>query len=153
MAQLVNLKAFRKANKIKQEVLADYLGVSRGYISIVETTDNKLSDEKVAMLLANDKSWDTSMLIQSETSPNISVNASGNGMASVSIKKTSVSVHENIVLQGQVEKLKKENNLEYTFCFKCGSKFEEKSEEKSEEKEEVEEKAPEETAEEAKSEE
>lgn len=111
MAQLVNLKAFRKANKIKQEVLADYLGVSRGYISIVETTDNKLSDEKVAMLLANDKSWDTSMLIQSETSPNISVNASGNGMASVSIKKTSVSIHENIVLQGQVEKLKKEVEL------------------------------------------
>lgn len=111
MAQLVNLKAFRKANKIKQEVLADYLGVSRGYISIVETTDSKLSDEKVAMLLANDKSWDTSMLIQSETSPNISVNASGNGMASVSIKKTSVSVHENIVLQGQVEKLKKEVEL------------------------------------------
>lgn len=111
MAQLVNLKAFRKANKIKQEVLADYLGVSRGYISIVETTDSKLSDEKVAMLLANDKSWDTSMLIQSETSPNISVNASGNGMASVSIKKTSVSIHENIVLQGQVEKLKKEVEL------------------------------------------
>ena len=111
MAQLVNLKAFRKANKIKQEVLADYLGVSRGYISIVETTDSKLSDEKVAMLLANDKSWDTSMLIQSETSPNISVNASGNGMASVSIKKTSVSVHENIVLQGEVEKLKKEVEL------------------------------------------
>lgn len=46
---------------------------------------------------------------------------------------------------------KTENNLEYTFCFKCGSKFEEKSEEK----EEVEEKAAEETetAEETKSEE
>lgn len=58
-----DLKAFRKANNLKQNELADYLGVSREYLSLVETGKSKLSAEKVSMILTNTKGWDTSMFL------------------------------------------------------------------------------------------
>ena len=61
-----DLKAFRKANNLKQTELANYLGVSREYLSLVETGKSKLSAEKVSMLLTNPYGWDTSSITPDE---------------------------------------------------------------------------------------
>lgn len=47
---------------IKQKQLADYLGVSAGYISQVIAGEKTLSDEKLSKVLNNPFGWDTSLL-------------------------------------------------------------------------------------------
>ena len=48
--------------KIKQSVLAQYLGVSEGYISQVASGKKQLSDENFSKVLNNPYGWDVSML-------------------------------------------------------------------------------------------
>ena len=59
------LDAFRKKNALLQQDVADFLGTSRGYISMVEKGDSKLSASKIEMLLngAQEHNWDTSDLV------------------------------------------------------------------------------------------
>lgn len=59
--QRIDLKAFRKANKISQLDLADFFGVGQPFISQVEKGDRPLPKEYISRLLAH-SSWDTSML-------------------------------------------------------------------------------------------
>lgn len=61
---MADIKAFRKANALKQEDLARYLGVNRTYISLVETGSSKLSSDKLNMLLNNEQGWSTDALRQ-----------------------------------------------------------------------------------------
>ena len=51
MQNFINLEAFRKHNHITQEKIAQYLGTTRGYISLVESGRSKLSDEKIDRLM------------------------------------------------------------------------------------------------------
>lgn len=60
---MIDIKQFRKRNKLKQEELAEYLGVTRAFISMVETGASKLPTEKLNLLVSNPHGWDTSMLI------------------------------------------------------------------------------------------
>lgn len=59
---MIDLKEFRKRNKITQVELAKYLDVLQGFISQIENGSAKLPDDKLNKLLGNDKGWDTSML-------------------------------------------------------------------------------------------
>ncbi len=53
----IDLHSFRRINKIKQSELAEYLGVSRGFISLVETGSSKLPERLVDKLLKNRNGW------------------------------------------------------------------------------------------------
>lgn len=59
------LEAFRKKNKITQQDLADFLGVSRGFVSLVESGKSKLPEDKIDMIMREgrlDQKWDVSTL-------------------------------------------------------------------------------------------
>lgn len=62
---MVDLHAFRKVNKLKQEDLAKYLNTTRAFISMIETGVSKLPSEKLSLLLNNTQGWDTKMLVDS----------------------------------------------------------------------------------------
>lgn len=79
----MDIKKFRETNDIRQIELADYLGVSKGYLCNVEAGRVKLSRENKKKLLNNPNGWDTSMLIG-----NVTANASNHSSASVSIGST-----------------------------------------------------------------
>ena len=57
-----DLKAFRKFNNLYQKDIAEYLGVTRGFISMTESGRAPLPYNHLRKLLENDKGWDTSML-------------------------------------------------------------------------------------------
>ena len=61
----VDLEAFRKKNALKQQDIADFLGTSRGYISMVENGDRKLSAANLDKLFegAIANNWDVSDLV------------------------------------------------------------------------------------------
>lgn len=52
--------------KIKQKELVDYLGVSKGYISLVISGQRSLSEENLRKLINNPFGWDTSILLGAE---------------------------------------------------------------------------------------
>ena len=53
MGTTLNLRLFRKANKLTQDAVADYLGVTKGFISQVETGKCSLPEDKLQKLLDN----------------------------------------------------------------------------------------------------
>ena len=59
---MVDLKAFRKANNLTQNELANYLGVGQGFISQMEKGDRPVPKEYISILSANSYGWDLSML-------------------------------------------------------------------------------------------
>lgn len=77
---MIDIKQFRKRNKLKQEELAEYLGVTRAFISMVETGASKLPTEKLNLLVSNPHGWDTSMLI------NGSIYAGNNNAGDVNVQ-------------------------------------------------------------------
>ena len=48
-----DLKTFRKANKISQQELAEYLGVGQGYISQMERGDRPVPEKTIEKILEN----------------------------------------------------------------------------------------------------
>lgn len=58
---VIDLKLFRRVNKITQSELADYLGIGQPFISQIEKGGRPMPPEYISKLLAN-KQWDTSML-------------------------------------------------------------------------------------------
>lgn len=63
--ETIDLKAFRKANKISQNELAVCLGVGQSFISQIEKGARPMPKEYISKLLAN-KKWDTSMISRSK---------------------------------------------------------------------------------------
>lgn len=59
---MVDLKAFRKANKLTQDTVAAYLGVSKTFICNVEKGNNKLPVNHLDKLRSNPYGWDVLML-------------------------------------------------------------------------------------------
>ena len=49
--KLIDLATFRKIHGLKQSDVANYLGITRGYISIVESSSGKLSEENLVKLM------------------------------------------------------------------------------------------------------
>lgn len=58
--KLIDITGFRKKNGLKQSDLADFLGTTRGYISVVETKKEKLSAKNIDKILDR---WGPSGLI------------------------------------------------------------------------------------------
>lgn len=81
---MIDLKAFRRANNLKQKDLAEILGISRGFIGQIESGLSKLPEEHLRALL-NNKNYDTSMLVIDSPITTVSARASGNSSARVSI--------------------------------------------------------------------
>ena len=82
---MIDLKGFRKANKLTQADLAELIGISRSFIGQSECGASKLPDSYLQALLAN-KDYDTSMLVVDAPSANsVSARATGNSTASVNI--------------------------------------------------------------------
>jgi transcriptional regulator with XRE-family HTH domain len=65
----IHLSDFRRANGLVQQDIADYLGVTGGYISMVETGISKLSKSNIDRLFASagEKHWDTAELVPAHT--------------------------------------------------------------------------------------
>lgn len=64
--ELIDIKAFRKANNLTQNQLGVYLGVDKGFISAIEHGKSKFPKAKLTLLLNNPHNWDVSMLSQPE---------------------------------------------------------------------------------------
>ena len=60
------LRKFRIQNKLLQKEIADYLGVSRNFISIIESGKSSLPREQWQKLVNNDQGWNTSALLESD---------------------------------------------------------------------------------------
>lgn len=116
---MADLRAFRKANKLKQEDLAKYLNTTRAFISMVETGAGKLPPEKLSLLRNNTQGWETSMLLSDTSviagnnnggSVNVQIgqNRSGDGNQSSRDANTQIAVleKENQMLREQIEFMK-----------------------------------------------
>lgn len=81
------LKAFRIANHLTQQQVADYLGggVQKSFLSQIEHGDRKLPYMHLARLISNPYGWDASMLMG-----DISANANNHSSASASIGSAEV---------------------------------------------------------------
>lgn len=105
---MIDLKEFRKRNKITQVELAKYLDVLQGFISQIENGVAKLPDDKLSKLLKNDKGWDTSMLTNATHvgDNRVTAKVAGNGSVSTNINYGS---DECAVLKERIKYL--ENSL------------------------------------------
>jgi transcriptional regulator with XRE-family HTH domain len=66
---MADLKAFRKANKLTQEQVADYLGIKKPFICKIETGRESFPEKHLRKLLGNPHGWDITHLAEvSETS-------------------------------------------------------------------------------------
>ena len=106
---MIDIKQFRKRNKLKQEELAEYLGVTRAFISMVETGASKLPTEKLNLLVSNPHGWDTSMLI------NGSIYAGNNNVGDVNVQigqnRASGDAHASGDSSMKIAVLEKENEM------------------------------------------
>lgn len=116
---MADLRAFRKANKLKQKDLAKYLNTTCAFISMVETGASKLPPEKLSLLRNNTQGWETSMLLSDTSviagnnnggSVNVQIgqNRSGDGNQSSRDANTQIAVleKENQMLREQIEFMK-----------------------------------------------
>lgn len=60
----MDLKGFIYYNDINQKDIVEYLGVSKGYMSLVVSGKKKLSEENFRKLIENPYNWDVSMLTE-----------------------------------------------------------------------------------------
>lgn len=56
------LKDFRKVNGLTQDELGAFLGVQKSFISKIENGRERLPDDKLRKLMANENGWDTTVL-------------------------------------------------------------------------------------------
>lgn len=66
MGKLIDLAAFRKKNRLTQQQVADFLGTSKAFISLVEKERSRLPNEKIQMLVGNSE-WNTDALVPAFT--------------------------------------------------------------------------------------
>ncbi len=59
---MIDLKTFRKFNRITQQQLADFLGVQQSFICNIEAGKASLPDDKLQNIISNERGWDTSTL-------------------------------------------------------------------------------------------
>ena len=63
--KIIDLREFRKNNNLSQKELAEFLGITGGFISLIENGRAKLPNDKLERLLVEGKAkgWNTSELI------------------------------------------------------------------------------------------
>lgn len=62
----IDLKSFRKANRLTQSALAKYLGIQQGFISQIENGESTLPMKLLDKILSN-PDWDTTSLTGGES--------------------------------------------------------------------------------------
>lgn len=88
----IDIKAFRKANRLSQKMLADFLGVGQGFISQIEAGERPLPMNLLDKILSN-KEWDISMIIPERESESELISA---------LKETIQSQRETIDYQKEI---------------------------------------------------
>lgn len=66
---MADLKAFRKANKLTQEQVADYLGIKKPFICKIETGRESFPEKHLRKLLDNPHGWDITHLAEVSETP------------------------------------------------------------------------------------
>ena len=69
---MTDLQLFIKSNDLKNLEVANYLGVTPQFISLVSRGKGRLSDKLIKKLIHNDKGWNASCLIPKEV---VSINS------------------------------------------------------------------------------
>ena len=109
---MFDLKAFRKINNLLQKDLADYLGVSREFISMAESGKAQLPYQHLRKLLENDRGWDVSMLATRDYVSGDHIEQNGGrgniGKIASDVSEVSALRKEIEMLRAQVEELKAE---------------------------------------------
>lgn len=98
------LKAFRKANDLTQDVVGEYLGIKKSFVSQLEHGIRPLSDKHMTCLLNNPYNWDTSAL--TTPTPSITAHASGSGRNKASVQIGGGSSEKIAALEKEVEMLR-----------------------------------------------
>lgn len=93
------LKLFRKANNLKQEELAEELGVSRSFISQVEAGHSKMPKTIWDKILNNTCGWETEMLVEEESNENF---ASEDKLITFLKEQNDKLTQENIELHSRI---------------------------------------------------
>lgn len=76
---MIDIKLFRRANKISQQKLADYCGITQGAISQWESGLTKIPSDLLEKLLNNQEGWDTTPLMTGTSSVQGNNNTVNNG--------------------------------------------------------------------------
>ncbi len=100
----VDIKTFRRKNKIKQVQLAEYLGVSQAFLSQVEKGGRLLPADRLAKILENAE-WDHSALVGSSQMNTASVVINGNENCNNHIDNRHYYSDSPDVLRAQIELL------------------------------------------------
>lgn len=95
------IKNLRKCNKISQVALAEYLGVTQGFVSQMEKEMCPTPDWVISKLLENPNNWDTSMLVDQPEAPAPEQSASNNSLLEYLQRKITE-------LESKVDKLNEE---------------------------------------------
>lgn len=113
----MGLKKFRKANSLKQDELAQKIGVSRSFISQVESGYSKLPTNILQTIINNPYGWDVSMLVEENNgmiNNQSGTHIGGNntvtmGAGNCALEKENASLRmENEMLKSQLEKVEAE---------------------------------------------
>ena len=99
---MVDLTRFREKNGLLQKDIADYLGVSRVFISLVESGKTPLPYDKYQRLLDNENGWDVSYLNAPDKQGDIIEQNGGRG----NIGKIDGDCSELLALRKEVEMLR-----------------------------------------------
>ena len=100
---MIDLKGFRKTNKLSQKDVAEAVGCSRSFIGQVESGFSKLPDDKLRKLIANTKGWDVTCLIEREDTPE---DSDGKNGTRVNISELENEVAKVLALQKEAEMLR-----------------------------------------------
>lgn len=94
----IDIKAFRKANRLSQKDLADFLGVGQGFISQIESGDRPMPMNLLDKILEHE-GWDTTAIVPERPLESELVN---------SLKETIKAQRETIEYQKEIISLLKE---------------------------------------------
>lgn len=110
------LRKFRIQNKLLQKEVADYLGVSRNFISIIESGKSSLPREHWQRLVNNDQGWDASALLESDQFPDNPIRGNVTRIGNISgVTNSPTTVNNNngggesADLMRVIEELKEQN--------------------------------------------
>lgn len=81
MDKTLNLRLFRKRNGLTQNAVAEYLGVSKVFISYVESGRSALPEDKFQQIINNDRGWvveDSFLVATTLTAPSSTTSGESN---------------------------------------------------------------------------
>jgi transcriptional regulator with XRE-family HTH domain len=108
----LDLRSFVFFNEISQKELAEYLGISNGYMSKLVSGTAKLKKEQLTKILNNDKGWSADFLVGAEPiigwrKIRVSNPVFGNGLHETPIGTAIVHDGYYLILEDLIEQLPK----------------------------------------------